>query len=307
MKVYQAIELYKPAKPSVVTIGTFDGVHLGHKKIIERLVATANLSDYESVLLSFFPHPRMVVQHQADIKMLNTLDERCEILSQTGLNHLIIHPFTKAFSRQTALEYAEQVLVKSLNTKHIIIGYDHRFGRNRTADIDDLREFGKQFGFEVSEISAQEVNEVAVSSTKIRKALADGEIGLANTYLGYEFMLSGTIVKGRGLGKDLGFPTANLSIAESYKLVPREGVYVIKSWLKGRTVYCIMFIGKYPTVDGQGRHIEINFFVVNEDLYDQKISISLLEYLREEQKFDSLDSLKNQLAKDRQSALAFLK
>lgn len=307
MKVYQAIELYKPAKPSVVTIGTFDGVHLGHKKIIERLVATANLSDYESVLLSFFPHPRMVVQHQADIKMLNTLDERCEILSQTGLNHLIIHPFTKAFSRQTALEYAEQVLVKSLNTKHIIIGYDHRFGRNRTADIDDLREFGKQFGFEVSEISAQEVNEVAVSSTKIRKALADGEIGLANTYLGYEFMLSGTIVKGRGLGKDLGFPTANLSIAESYKLVPREGVYVIKSWLKGRTVYGMMNIGKNPTVDGQGRHIEINFFDVNEDLYDQKISISLLEYLREEQKFDSLDSLKNQLAKDRQSALAFLK
>lgn len=307
MKVYQAIELYKPAKPSVVTIGTFDGVHLGHKKIIERLVATANLSDYESVLLSFFPHPRMVVQHQADIKMLNTLDERCEILSQTGLNHLIIHPFTKAFSRQTALEYVEQVLVKSLNTKHIIIGYDHRFGRNRTADIDDLREFGKQFGFEVSEISAQEVNEVAVSSTKIRKALADGEIGLANTYLGYEFMLSGTIVKGRGLGKDLGFPTANLSIAESYKLVPREGVYVIKSWLKGRTVYGMMNIGKNPTVDGQGRHIEINFFDVNEDLYDQKISISLLEYLREEQKFDSLDSLKNQLAKDRQSALAFLK
>lgn len=307
MKVYDAIDTFRPQKPTVVTIGTFDGVHLGHRKIIERVVSTAKISDDESVLLSFFPHPRMVVQHQANIQLLNTIDERRQILSTTGLNHLIIHPFTKSFSRQTALQFVENILVKALNTKHIIIGYDHRFGRNRTADINDLKEFGLQFGFEVSEITAQEVNEVAVSSTKIRKALEEGQISMANTFLGYDYMLTGTIVKGRGIGKDLGFPTANLEIAEAYKLIPREGVYVVSSRIDERKVFGMMNIGKNPTVDGHNRHIEINFFDWNEDLYGQKLQVHLLEYLREEQKFDSLDSLKIQLAKDRKTALAFLK
>lgn len=307
MKVYDAIDAFRPQKPTVVTIGTFDGVHLGHRKIIERVVSTAKISDYESVLLSFFPHPRMVVQHQANIQLLNTIDERRQILSTTGLNHLIIHPFTKSFSRQTALQFVENVLVKALNTKHIIIGYDHRFGRNRTADINDLKEFGLQFGFEVSEITAQEVNEVAVSSTKIRKALGEGQISMANTFLGYDYMLTGTIVKGRGIGKDLGFPTANLEIAEAYKLIPRQGVYVVSSRIAERKVFGMMNIGKNPTVDGIDQHIEINFFDWNEDLYGQKLQVTLLEYLREEQKFDSLDSLKTQLAKDRKTALAFLK
>lgn len=307
MKVYDAIDAFRPQKPTVVTIGTFDGVHLGHRKIIERVVSTAKISDYESVLLSFFPHPRMVVQHQANIQLLNTIDERRQILSTTGLNHLIIHPFTKSFSRQTALQFVENILVKALNTKHIIIGYDHRFGRNRTADINDLKEFGLQFGFEVSEITAQEVNEVAVSSTKIRKALEEGQISMANTFLGYDYMLTGTIVKGRGIGKDLGFPTANLEIAEAYKLIPREGVYVVSSRIDERKVFGMMNIGKNPTVDGHNRHIEVNFFDWDEDLYGQKLQVHLLEYLREEQKFDSLDSLKIQLAKDRKTALAFLK
>lgn len=307
MKVYDAIDTFRPQKPTVVTIGTFDGVHLGHRKIIERVVSTAKISNYESVLLSFFPHPRMVVQHQADIRLLNTIDERRQILSTTGLNHLIIHPFTKSFSRQTALQFVENVLVKALHTKHIIIGYDHRFGRNRTADINDLKEFGLQFGFEVSEITAQEVNEVAVSSTKIRKALEEGQISMANTFLGYDYMLTGTIVKGRGIGKDLGFPTANLEIAEAYKLIPRQGVYVVSCRITERKVFGMMNIGKNPTVDGINQHIEINFFDWNEDLYGQKLQVTLLEYLREEQKFDSLDSLKTQLAKDRKTALAFLK
>lgn len=307
MKVYEAIEAFRPQKPTVVTIGTFDGVHLGHHKIIDRVVSTAKISDYESVLLSFFPHPRMVVQHQANIQLLNTIDERRQILSCTGLNHLIIHSFTKAFSRQTALQFIENVLVRSLNTKHIIIGYDHRFGRNRTANITDLKEFGRQFSFEVSEISAQEVNEVAVSSTKIRKALAEGQISLANSFLGYDYMLTGTIVRGRGIGKDLGFPTANLQIAESYKLIPREGVYVVNSLIGSRKVFGMMNIGKNPTVDGHNRHIEINFFDWSEDLYGKKLQVNLLEYLREEQKFDSLESLKKQLSSDRQAALSFLK
>lgn len=307
MKIYSSIEEFKPQKPSVVTIGTFDGVHSGHRKIIDRLVSQAKISGYESVLLSFFPHPRMVVQHQADIKLLHTLEERAQILESTGLDHLIVHPFSKGFARQTAESYIENILVKALQTKHIIIGYDHRFGKNRTADISDLRSFGEHFHFDVTEITAQEIDEVAVSSTKIRAALEAGEMHLANDYLGYEYILTGTIVHGKGIGKDLGFPTANLRIAENYKLIPKSGVYVVKSRLLDREVFGMMNIGSNPTVGGKGQHIEINFFDIDEDLYGKKIQVCLLEYLRAEQKFDSLEVLKTQLAKDRENALKFLK
>ncbi|MDT8414940.1 MAG: bifunctional riboflavin kinase/FAD synthetase [Flavobacteriaceae bacterium] len=307
MKIYSSIEEFKPQKPSVVTIGTFDGVHSGHRKIIDRLVAQAKISGYESVLLSFFPHPRMVVQHQADIKLLHTLEERAQILESTGLDHLIVHPFSKDFARQTAESYIENILVKALQTKHIIIGYDHRFGKNRTADISDLRSFGEHFHFDVTEISAQEIDEVAVSSTKIRAALETGEMHLANDYLGYEYILTGIIVHGKGIGKDLGFPTANLRIAENYKLIPKSGVYVVKSRLLDRDVFGMMNIGSNPTVGGEGQHIEINFFDIDEDLYGQKVQVRLLEYLRAEQKFESLQALKAQLSKDRENALKFLK
>jgi riboflavin kinase/FMN adenylyltransferase len=307
LKIYSSIEEFKPQKPSVVTIGTFDGVHSGHRKIIDRLVSQAKISGYESVLLSFFPHPRMVVQHQADIKLLHTLEERAQILESTGLDHLIVHPFSKDFARQTAESYIENILVKALKTKHIIIGYDHRFGKNRTADISDLRSFGEHFHFDVTEITAQEIDEVAVSSTKIRAALEAGEMHLANDYLGYEYLLTGTIVHGKGIGKDLGFPTANLRIAENYKLIPKSGVYVVKSRLLGRDVFGMMNIGSNPTVGGEGQHIEINFFDIDEDLYGKKVQVCLLEYLRAEQKFDSLEALKTQLAKDRENALKFLK
>ncbi|MBU2526589.1 MAG: bifunctional riboflavin kinase/FAD synthetase [Bacteroidetes bacterium] len=307
MKIYSSIEEFKPQKPSVVTIGTFDGVHSGHRKIIDRLVAQAKISGYESVLLSFFPHPRMVVQHQADIKLLHTLEERAQILKSTGLDHLIVHPFSKDFARQTAESYIENILVKALRTKHIIIGYDHRFGKNRTADISDLRSFGEHFHFDVTEISAQEIDEVAVSSTKIRAALETGEMHLANDYLGYEYILTGIIVHGKGIGKDLGFPTANLHIAENYKLIPKSGVYVVKSRLLDGDVFGMMNIGSNPTVGGEGQHIEINFFDIDEDLYGQKVQVRLLEYLRAEQKFESLQALKTQLSKDRENALKFLK
>jgi len=307
LKIYSSIEEFKPQKPSVVTIGTFDGVHSGHRKIIDRLVAQAKISGYESVLLSFFPHPRMVVQHQADIKLLHTLEERAQILKSTGLDHLIVHPFSKDFARQTAESYIENILVKALRTKHIIIGYDHRFGKNRTADISDLRSFGEHFHFDVTEISAQEIDEVAVSSTKIRAALETGEMHLANDYLGYEYILTGIIVHGKGIGKDLGFPTANLHIAENYKLIPKSGVYVVKSRLLDGDVFGMMNIGSNPTVGGEGQHIEINFFDIDEDLYGQKVQVRLLEYLRAEQKFESLQALKTQLSKDRENALKFLK
>ena len=306
MKEFRSIDSFRPDKPTVVTIGTFDGVHLGHKKIIERLVAQAKISDYESVVLTFFPHPRMVIQENTDVKLLNTISERAQIFQETGLDSLIVHPFTKVFSRLAAEEFVEQVLVKALHTKHIIIGHDHRFGRNRTADITHLRNFGEHFGFEVSEITVQEINHVAISSTKIRNALAEGKIEVANAYLGYDYMLTGTIVRGNGIGKTIGYPTANIHIPEDYKLIPKIGSYVISSYLDGKKVFGMMNIGKNPTVNGRKQTIEVHFFDINQDLYGQAVQISLLSHLRDEKKFPTVEILKNQLQKDKQKSLQFI-
>ncbi|HSP11028.1 MAG TPA: FAD synthetase family protein, partial [Salegentibacter sp.] len=199
MKEYNGANSFSSERQTVVTIGTFDGVHIGHRKIIERLVNAAKAGNLESVILTFFPHPRMVLQQDSDIKLINTIEERKEILSKTGIDHLVVHPFTHQFSRLTALEFVRDILVNKLKARRVIIGYDHRFGRNRTADINDLKEFGEQFGFEVEEITKEEVDQVAVSSTKIRKALQDGRVERANNYLQQPFSLSGTVVKGRGL------------------------------------------------------------------------------------------------------------
>ncbi len=258
------------------------------------------------MVLTFFPHPRMVLQEHAQIKLLNTLDEKMEILKNLELNYLIVHPFTKEFSRLSATDFVRDILVNSLSAKKIIIGYDHRFGRNRTADINDLTSFGSTLGFDVEEISAQEVDDMAVSSTKIRRALEGGDIQTANKYLGYNYMLTGTIKKGKGLGKQLGFPTANLHIKETYKLVPKNGVYVVKSKIKGQVVYGMMNIGYNPTVSGKERSIEIHFFDFEQDLYDRKIQIDILERLRDEHKFDSVEVLKDQLAQDRQVSLSLI-
>jgi len=250
----------------------------------------------------------MVLQQDTHIQLLNTIDEKINILERTGLDYLIIHPFTKAFSRLSAREFVRDILVNELRTKKIIIGYDHRFGRNRNANINDLVAFGNILDFEVEEIPAQEVDEVSVSSTKIRKALEEGDIKTANAYLGYEYMLTGTVKKGRGLGRQLGFPTANLTIAESYKLIPKNGVYAVKSILKGQTTYGMMNIGYNPTVPGSGteRTIEIHFFDFDQDLYYQKIQVDILEWIREEEKFDSLEDLKIQLQKDKLTVLALI-
>ena len=293
-------------KNTVVTIGTFDGVHIGHQKIIERLIEVGKLKNLIPTILTFFPHPRMILQKDANIKLLNTLNEKELILKQFGLENLVVKKFTKEFSRLTAEEFVETILVKQLNVKHVIIGYDHHFGRNRTANIDDLRAFGKQYNFDVEEITAQDINDVAVSSTKIRTALTEGNIQIANRFLGYPFLISGTVVKGKGLGRTIDFPTANIQISEDYKLIPKQGVYIVKSIINKETIFGMMNIGTNPTVNGKTQTIEVFFFNFNEKLYDKKITIELLERLRDEKKFESVILLKEQLLKDKTNALKFI-
>lgn len=291
----------------MVTIGTFDGVHIGHKAILKRLVATAARENLESVVLTFFPHPRMVLQQNVDIKLLNTIEERTQLLEQTGLDHLVIHPFTHAFSRLTALEYVRDILVNCLRAKKIIIGYDHRFGRNRNADIDDLREFGKEFHFEVEEISAREIDDVAVSSTKIRKALAAGQIEVANEYLGYPFMVSGKVVKGKAIGRTINYPTANLQVKETYKMIPKNGVYVVQSTIDGKNCFGITSIGTNPTVGGTAKTIETHFLDFDGDLYGREITVEFLKYIRDEANFPSVERLRQEIARDEIFAKHFLK
>ena len=307
MKIYNNLYDFKPSKKTIVTLGTFDGVHIGHQKIIEKLIQNAKEYNCESLILTFFPHPRMVLQKGSDIKLLNTIDERSVLLDKLGLDNLIIHPFDLEFSRLSAEEFVKKILVDTFNIQKIIIGYDHRFGNNRTANIDDLIRYGEKFGFEVEQISAQEINEVSISSTKIRNAILDGNIALANEYLGYNYSLSGIVSKGKQLGRTIGFPTANIKIAEEYKLIPVNGVYIVKSILNQITVFGIMNIGINPTVNGENLSIEVHFLDFDTDLYDKKITISILDRIREEQKFESVALLKLQLEKDKTTALSYIK
>lgn len=307
MKVYSSASAYKNNRPCVVTIGTFDGVHLGHTAILKRVTEAAKRSDLDSVVLTFFPHPRMVLQQNMDIKLLNTISERTKLLERTGLDHLVIHPFTHAFSRLSALEYVREILVNSLKAKKIIIGYDHHFGRNRTADINDLKEFGKTYDFEVEEISAREIDDVAISSTKIRKALDGGAIETANNYLGYKFMISGKVVPGKAIGRTINYPTANLEINEKYKLIPKNGVYVVQSVLDGNTVFGLTSIGTNPTVGGTEKTIETHFLNFGADLYGKEITIEFLKYVRDEKHFESIEILRQEINKDENFAKQFLK
>jgi riboflavin kinase/FMN adenylyltransferase len=291
LKTHQGAQTFSSSNGTVVTIGTFDGVHVGHKKIIRRLAESAQVNGWDSLVLTFFPHPRMVLQKDSDIKLINTIDERAHLLEQQGLHHLVIHPFTKEFSRMTAEEFVEEILVNQLHVKKVIIGYDHRFGRNRKADITDLKQFGEQYGFEVEEISKQELEDVAISSTKVRKALDAGDIMLANTYLGYPIMLNGVVVKGKSLGRKIGYPTANLRIAEDYKLIPAQGVYIVQSLIDGSITYGMMNIGTNPTVGGEEQTVETFFFDFEGDLYGKKLSIEILTRIREEKHFTSVEEL----------------
>jgi len=307
LKEHKGANSFLSERQTVVTIGTFDGVHAGHRKIIERLVNSANANNLDSVVLTFFPHPRMVLQKESGLQLINTIEERKKLLEQTGIDHLVIHPFTHQFSRLTAIEFVRDILVNKLKAKKIIIGYDHRFGRNRTADINDLKQFGKDFDFEVEEISQQDVEQVAVSSTKIRNALLDGRVERANMYLQHPFTLMGAIVKGRGIGKDLGFPTANLEVAEDYKLIPKNGVYVVKTKIDGETVNGMMNIGTNPTVGGKEKTIESYFFDLDKDLYGKQLEIELLVRIRDEKKFTSVNDLKIAMKQDQVFSKQYLK
>jgi riboflavin kinase/FMN adenylyltransferase len=249
----------------------------------------------------------MVLQTDSSIKLINTIEERKDLMSKTGLDHLIIHPFTKSFSRLTALEFVRDILVNKLNIKKIVIGYDHRFGRNRNANIEDLKSFGLTYGFDVEEISAQQLDEVAVSSTKIRNALKVGDIKTANTYLGYSFMLSGTLIKGKEIGRTIQYPTANIQLSQDYKLVPKEGVYAVQSIIDNKLVYGLTSIGTNPTVGGTLKTIETHFLDFNDNLYGKNLTIEFLSHIRGEKTFGSIDALKSAIQNDEVFARNFLK
>ena len=307
MKIKSAAD-YDQIKESIVTIGTFDGVHLGHQKIINKLIGIANEERLQALVLTFFPHPRTIVQEDASIKLINTIDEKAGLMKSYGVDHLVVKEFTKEFSRLTALEYVRDVLVNKLHVKHIIVGYDHHFGRNRTANINDLKEYGAFYGFKVTEIDAHEVGDVAVSSTKIRAALTKGDIITANHFLGYNFMLTGLVVKGQGLGKTIQFPTANLKIEESYKLIPKKGVYLVQSVIDAQLVYGMMNIGTNPTVsDADKISVEVFFFDFDQSIYGQVLIIQLLDRIRDEIKFPKIEDLKLQLESDSKKAINRIK
>lgn len=306
LKVFSSIQEFGISSATVVTLGTFDGVHIGHQRILEKLTNSAAVLGCESLVLTFFPHPRMVLQQDVEIKLLSTIEEKIVLLEKFGIQNLVVHPFDEIFSQLTAEEFVKNILVDKFRIKKIIIGYDHRFGRNRTASIDDLIQFGELYGFEVEQISAEEINDVSVSSTKIRNALDEGNISLANQYLGYDYFFSGTVTEGKKLGRTIGFPTANISIDHAYKLIPKSGVYIVSSVIEGERVYGMMNIGINPTVGGTLQSVEVHFFDFNQDLYHQKITITLHEKIRDEEKFPSVAVLKQQLETDKQTSQRYI-
>ncbi len=307
MKIFHSTQDFKSNKKTIVTIGTFDGVHIGHKKIIAKIVRNCKSENLESIILTFFPHPRMVLNENSDIKLLNTIDEKSELLAKNGIQNLVIQNFNTAFSELAAEEFVADVLVKQLNIQKIIIGHDHRFGKNRAANIDDLIIFGKKYNFDVEQISVKEIDDVAISSTKIRNAIIEGKITLANKYLGYNYQISGKIIKGKQIGRTIGFPTANIELEENYKLIPKFGVYIVQSFFQNNTIFGIMNIGLKPTFDEKTVTIEAHFLDFDADLYDKKITISIIEFIREEQKFENIETLKIQIQKDKLFALKFIK
>lgn len=299
MKVINGIDNYSSKKKSIITIGTFDGIHIGHEKVIRTLVKESLSKNLLANILTFFPHPRMVLNKDSEIKLIDTLKEKEKKLKNLGVNTLIIHPFTKEFSRMSSIEFTRDILIKKLNVYKIILGYDHRFGKNRESSVEDLIQLGIAYNFKVEVIDAKKINSINISSTKIRKAIQTGDVDKANLYLGKYFEINGNVVKGKGIGKKIGFPTANIIIKENYKLIPNKGVYLIKAKIKNRSYYGMMNIGNRPTLNGKNETLEVNIFNFNENIYGKSLSIFFLNKIRNEIKFDSIEKLSNQLQKDK--------
>lgn len=308
MKVYTNFDELEAIKNPVLTIGTFDGVHIGHQKILEKVKTEAAKINGETVLFTFFPHPRLVINpNDNSLRMIQTQEEKEEVLARLGLEHLIIFPFTKEFSQVEAEDFIKNFLVEKLRVKVIVIGYDHRFGNGRKGDIQLLKAYSEKYDYQVIEIPAQEVDEANVSSTRIRKAILSGEIEAANLYLSDKFQLSGTVVQGKQLGRTIGCPTANIAVSDELKIIPAIGIYAVHVLLEdGHTYQGMMSVGKNPTVtDSESIKLEVNIFDFNRTIYGEKITVQFLKYLRDEIKFDSLDELKKQLDEDRTASLDF--
>ena len=306
MKIYRSIEDYDEDKRSVVTIGTFDGIHLGHQKILSRLIKSSKNKDLNSVVLTFFPHPRIILNKYNEVKMIDTLDEKIIHLNEIGIDSLIIHPFDRNFSLLSANQFIKDFLVDKLKIKHIIIGYDHRFGKGREASVTDLKNYANDYDFTVEEIKAQEIEKITVSSTKIRNSINQGDIKTTEKYLGRYFNLTGKVVKGDGLGKKINYPTANIFIEETYKIIPKDGVYLVETIIKDKLFNGMMNIGHRPTIGTKNKSIEVHLFNFNEDIYGQVISIKMISKIRDEKKFSSIQALKEQLVKDENYCLKLI-
>ena len=306
MNVFHSVASFQSTKKTIVTLGTFDGMHIGHQAILNKLKLQKKIYGYETLVLTFFPHPRMVLKTDHQISLLNTIDERVKLIDHFGIDHLVVQEFTKEFANLSAEEFVKTVLIDQFNIGKIIIGYDHRFGKNRSADIHNLIEFGKKYHFHVEQISAEELNDVSVSSTKIRNALNVGDVALAKTYLGYPYMVSGTVVSGKQLGRTIGYPTANIKVAQDYKLIPAIGVYVVGVTVKGKDYYGMLSIGTNPTVGGTEKTIEVYIFDFNDTIYDEEITVRFLTRIRGEEHFGSIDLLIEALKNDEVFSRKFL-
>jgi riboflavin kinase/FMN adenylyltransferase len=304
VNVYRAIEEFKGVRNPVLTTGTFDGVHLGHLRIIRRLNELAAASAGESVVLTFHPHPRMVLYpDDTSLKLLNTLDEKIALLEAAGIQHLIIYPFTKDFSRLSSLDFVRNIIANEIGTQKLVIGYNHHFGRNREGSFEHLKEFGPIYGFDVEEIPAKDVDQVEVSSTKIRGALQSGDIDTATALLGRPYSLEGMVVKGKQLGRELGYPTANIHVSDPLKLIPADGIFAVKVEFEGKPEMGMMSIGMNPTVDGKERTIEVNILNFDKEIYNKMLKVSFIKRIRDEVRFPGLEELKQQLKQDREETL----
>lgn len=306
MKIYNHLSEFKRLNNAVTTIGTFDGVHYGHQKIIKRLCELAAATGGESVILTFFPHPRLIIDPEnQDLKMINTIEEKAQILAGLGVDHLIITPFTRDFSNLSPAAYIQHILVETIGTKQLIVGYDHRFGKDRAGGMDDLVRMSAVYGYQIEEIGEQDINDVAVSSTKIRDSLLSGDVALASSYLGYRFSLYGPVIKGDKIGRTIGYPTANIFIEQPYKLIPSDGIYAVTVEMDNKSYEAMAYIGQRPTINGMTRNIEVNIFDFDREIYGQYIRMNFCAFLRHDVKFTGLEALKQQLQQDKKDTIAY--